>query len=567
MIYNHILDENADLNNPAITTSLNTQTHSANIKHWIKERITEDGFVRRSTHPHLFTHLEDSFEWLLDIRSLSLNPIFLERTASLFWNEYKDLTECQIGGVETSSIPFITAFVLEGKRRGINVSGFYIRKSRKKQGLKRHIEGMLGNAPIILVDDLINSGQSFEKQIKVLEKEGKSVESLFALVRFRPLETYRGITRYTQKIRSLFTLEDFSIPLITQAKNKSWTFIQRSYFKSKQYVHTQVLSKSPLLPTDNNRLYFGADNGHVWCLDSLTLQVIWHTKLGLFSRHHFFTPLFLSESSLFATSHKGTLFQLDSNTGKLLNRFSIGTSAFSAPLQIENKYLIVAANEMRGGMIHIIDSHDEIIIDSIPTKNPIKGSGAAVAGTFYYVDTAGNIIAGTKRGLSCYHEIATGPSEGGVLFDKITESLVWGTMGGNLYTAPLRTLVPKKLFTADAGFMNIPALTSNAIVAASLDTNIYCLERSTGNMRWKFTTRGRIFAAPIVHKDIAFVGCNDGRFYAINMHNGKEICSHQVTERILSQAVICNDTSLAFTTFENEVYLVSMNLEQASNAQ
>jgi orotate phosphoribosyltransferase len=60
--------------------------------------------------------------------------------------------EYQISGLETAAIILVTGMAME---TGMN--GFYIRKSRKKHGLYNMIEGRLSDAPVIIVDDLMNS--------------------------------------------------------------------------------------------------------------------------------------------------------------------------------------------------------------------------------------------------------------------------------------------------------------------------------------------------------------------------------------------------------------------------
>jgi hypothetical protein len=62
----------------------------------------------------------------------------------------------QVGGMETGAIALVASIALHAPE-GCNVSGFYIRKSRKKSDLANLIEGnVLHNIPIILVDDILN---------------------------------------------------------------------------------------------------------------------------------------------------------------------------------------------------------------------------------------------------------------------------------------------------------------------------------------------------------------------------------------------------------------------------
>src|SRR6185436_914631 len=96
----------------------------------------------------------------------------------------------QVGGMETAGIPLVAAIVMKSLERGTPVNGFYIRKSRKRQGLLKYIEGTLTNEPVILVDDLINSGTSVNKQIAILRDAGMKVSEIFVLLAFREDAAY-----------------------------------------------------------------------------------------------------------------------------------------------------------------------------------------------------------------------------------------------------------------------------------------------------------------------------------------------------------------------------------------
>jgi orotate phosphoribosyltransferase len=115
----------------------------------------------------------------------------------------------------------------------IPVNGFFIRKSRKKSGLLNMIEGKINNEKVILVDDIINSGSSFIRQVEVLEKikdekqenfgdknlENIKINSVFSIMRFRDLEYYKYFNEKNIKVESVFELND--ITKEAEEKNKN----------------------------------------------------------------------------------------------------------------------------------------------------------------------------------------------------------------------------------------------------------------------------------------------------------------------------------------------------------
>jgi len=68
---------------------------------------------------------------------------------------------------------------------------------------------------------------------------------------------------------------------------------------------------------------FWKKKGIVWCLKKETLAVIWHKKLGLFTKQHVFTSPLLLGGTLIVTSYNGAVYQLDARSGEIKKRITI----------------------------------------------------------------------------------------------------------------------------------------------------------------------------------------------------------------------------------------------------
>jgi len=134
----------------------------------ILKKIIEEKVFTTKTQQKIISPGGGEDLWLLDFRSVLLRPDVLNLVSDIFWEKMGHQHPFQVGGMESASIPFITAVVLNGARRGLQVNGFYIRKSRKKEGLMKIVEGDLNDDKVVLLDDLINSGRSFIKQVEVI---------------------------------------------------------------------------------------------------------------------------------------------------------------------------------------------------------------------------------------------------------------------------------------------------------------------------------------------------------------------------------------------------------------
>jgi len=82
-------------------------------------------------------------KWIFDFRPLLLRSEILEIICALFWDEIKNKMPFQVGGLETAAITLVSGMLLKAQKEGHAMSGFYIRKSRRKDGFQKHIEGSL----------------------------------------------------------------------------------------------------------------------------------------------------------------------------------------------------------------------------------------------------------------------------------------------------------------------------------------------------------------------------------------------------------------------------------------
>ncbi|PIR86569.1 hypothetical protein COU13_00375, partial [Candidatus Kaiserbacteria bacterium CG10_big_fil_rev_8_21_14_0_10_43_70] len=125
--------------------------------------------------------------WIFDFRRVLTQAPILSLIGDIFWEQHKDKYPFQLGSIEVAGIPLVVGITQRMHEKGVPyVSYFFIRKSRKKDGLMRMIEGRVQeNRKIILVDDIMNSGKSFIRQVETLEELGHKVDSVWSILRFR----------------------------------------------------------------------------------------------------------------------------------------------------------------------------------------------------------------------------------------------------------------------------------------------------------------------------------------------------------------------------------------------
>lgn len=496
-----------------------------------------------------------SKQWIFDFKGQGLSPIFLREYAGQFWNifgnKYGD--RIQIGGMETGAIPLIAGTVLSGGA-GIEVTSFYIRKSRKKSDLANRIEGDVHkDVPLILVDDILNHGYTVKKQIKILEESGYRVSAIFVCLRFRDLSQYQDLTDKGIEIFSIFELNDFSAVLpVKNIADEPLVPLAEKYvpeykvtLTDKPNLYAVIPKSAPLLVGEH--LYLGADDGTFYCLRADDGSVVWTYKVlfGDRAKRIFSSPV-VYEDRVFFGAYDGNLYCLDRFTGKrewvFIDADWVGSSpcvdAASGIVYIGlefglfNKRGGIAAVDARTGRAKWKNYTMAGLTHASPAYN--KRNNIVVCGcndnNFYAFNAGtGEIVWKFRAGAEIKY---------GAVFDIERNLVVFASLDGGVYALHAKNGALYHRFEARFGFYSTPVLHGDSVIIGSLDKNVYCFNLATKKTDWVFETHGRIFASPALDGNSVFIGSNDGRLYEIAMDSGKALSAIQLSERIVNKIQI-----------------------------
>ncbi len=507
--------------------------------------------------------------WLFDFRTVLLSPSFLDAAADFFWDTFKDRYPFQVGGLETAGIPLVAAIVMRGIERGTPVRGFYIRKSRKPEGAQKIIEGELGDEPVILVDDLINRGSSFIKQIDILKREGRKPIALFAFVRFRNIEDYAFAARDDMEIVAPFALQDFNLALGDAKKlADSDAFDVRWVTRSPHPAYFYRSSKSgPVLDAAN--VYVGSDDGVMHAYDQESGGEQWRFKiLGFGSRGRtiFATPV-LHDGMLYFGAYDGNFYALNAATGKQQWIYMDADWIHSSPAVAPDLGIVFVGLQYglwnkKGGVVALAAKTGKKQWEYADMPASVRAAPA-------YSRTHGVVIVGSSDGTVYCFRARTGELlwsyktdgaiEGSFAFDEERGRVFFGGAGGLVHVVDVRNghavrVVPTG---SGVGIWSTPCVHGDHVYISSPDKRMYCFNLETLELVWTFVTDGRVFASPIIANRLVYVGSNDGRLYELDAHTGRNIAFFQTSERI-TNAVAYNEKTKRFfvPTYANELYCV-----------
>lgn len=202
------------------------------IKKWMRDFINDNCIYRiKPGEDRLPSHYnienDPGFTCVILSRIGTLNSKFSTYLGYCFWDlfyeKYKQ-KPFQLTGLETASIPMMTAISVVGQTFGIeDLNCFYIRKEPKDYGLMQTFEGVIKeDMPAMVIDDFYNSRGTFLKVKQYLDDHGIEIyEDAFALINKswelysnnRPTENMLKMKTQMENVNivSLFEITDFEL--------------------------------------------------------------------------------------------------------------------------------------------------------------------------------------------------------------------------------------------------------------------------------------------------------------------------------------------------------------------
>lgn len=134
----------------------------------------------------------------------------------IFYEKVKPLGITAIGGLTQGADPIAVATAMTSGMEGKGINAFVVRKVAKEHGLKKLIEGDVHPGDrVVIVDDVITTGQSTIDAIERARNEGLQVVKAVVLVD-RQEGGRENIEKIGVQVESVFTISD----LMEKYKNK-----------------------------------------------------------------------------------------------------------------------------------------------------------------------------------------------------------------------------------------------------------------------------------------------------------------------------------------------------------
>lgn len=505
--------------------------------------------------------------WLIDMRRLFMDAKLLDAIADLFWEECAGAMPFQVGGMEAAAIPLLSAILIKSVARGTPVSGFIVRKERKTYGTGGLIEGTLTGAPIVIVDDVLNSGTSMEKVRVVLEEEKRTIALAFALIDYHSPkgEAWRENRRIP--VRSPFGLAEFGLsienpePPLRAAFRNRWSFAA----PDPNFFH-RVPKSFPA--TDGKRVYFGSDCGFFWCLNAHDGSVAWKFKVNARGHKNLWSAPALHGGKVYFGSYDGNVYCLDAESGAEVWRFVgadwVGSSPALAPelgllfigleFAVEGKRGSIAALKLENGekvWEHMTKRYTHASPAYLPERQ-LVACGSNDNEMFLF-----DARSGAMRWR--FQTSGEGGEKGSIrhapAFDVKRGHLVTGCANGHIYVIDVETGKEVWSVRTDNTIYTVPLVVDDTAYIGSTDKYLYVLDLERRIVKKKLYAASKIFAPPRLLAGRIYFGACNGLVYEVDPATTEITGTHQLPDAITNALTYNLETGEFYAlTYVNQLF-------------
>ena len=273
-------------------------------------------------------------------------------------------------------------------------------------------------------------------------------------------------------------------------------------------IHDFKTSIEASFVVDDSMLYVGRIDGHINAFSITRHRMVWdYETLGQISG----SPNLIDingKRHLLVGSYDGGMYVLNALTGELRNRYATGYY-INGSAAVWGRYMLFGGCDT---WLRMVDSSTGMATDSLQLESYLPASPAVWGDIAYEADYKGNIyrirLEGGKLHLSSGQEIPP-PNQSSHENDK------------------------------DGGMVSMPTVTQDAIYMLTEERYLGCLDRKTGNPRWKKMLRGITGeCSPIVAGNKVIVCTKDGHVSLYDANDGTELWHEEIGETIVASPAV-----------------------------
>ncbi|MCF7861533.1 PQQ-binding-like beta-propeller repeat protein [Candidatus Woesearchaeota archaeon] len=487
--------------------------------------------------------------WLVDCRKVMLKSRGSELISKLLFEKFKTNKSRYVCGSVIAGNPLVTYLVQMGIRHNRDIRGLLARKTPKKNGLCRTIEGDFKKGErVVIIDDLTNSGNTLRRAMDEIEKLGGIIEGVLVLINFKN-EAHDYFKKSGISLQYLYTLEDLFLDNKSEvnkivAPKKYWSLHGFNLWQISAPRSSPILYKKSIMA--------GTNEGKLLSIDSKTGKINWtfekeKSPLEIANNKGIHSTPAVYNDNVFFGAYDGYLYCLDADSGKLVWKKKRGDWIGSSPCIVDDVVYIGIEYGHYWGVLIACSAKDGRLLWSLKTNHYIHSSPS--------IDIKRKIVVvGCNDGFVYAAHSITGKllwkyytgreTRGGFAIDEETGLVYFGSETGSAYCLDINNgnLIWKKKISKR--IFNTPEIVGDNLVLSVVSKRIFCLNKTNGSIRWFYNTEDLNFSYTNTIDGKVYCGSDDNHLYIIDMTTGQLIGKYYVGNPILSKPLICGDNAI-----------------------
>jgi outer membrane protein assembly factor BamB len=130
----------------------------------------------------------------------------------------------------------------------------------------------------------------------------------------------------------------------------------------------------------------------------------------------------------------------------------------------------------------------------------------------------------------------------------------FASLDGNLYAVNKSDGAEEWRYTGARSLVSTPVVAGGTLLVGGFDDRLHAVDMSTGNQRWAFEAENWIWSAPVVDGDRVYVGDFDGRVHALNLADGSTIWSADIADRPIVASPALTQGVLVVASQDGEIF-------------
>ena len=292
-------------------------------------------------------------------------------------------------------------------------------------------------------------------------------------------------------------------------------------------------------------VYIGSMSGHLYAIDQQSGKEKWNFK----SRMPIASSPAVAGGSLYFVSSAGSLVSMDIATGKPkwvfateyerkfeakgLHGYPSAAQTIADAHDLYTSSPAVANGKVYfgsgDGNVYAVDVQTGLPQWKFPTRDVVHASPAVVNNTVYIGSWDSNLYAidadtgQQKWAFQAGEDPAIHNQVGFQSSPTVVDGVVYvGCRDGHVYALDAATGKKRWDYTTSKSWVNsTPAVRDGIVYAATSDSSrVFALDAKTGRLRFNFSAKAYVFSSPALAGDLLYIGCHNGKLYAIDAKTG-----------------------------------------------